>query len=151
MAHVPDPLTPGDGQDALARYKRAWERRDPDAMLELFAAHAEARLDPFEPELKGANAIREHWNEVAAGQAHVEFDAERVWVMERTVLSSWHAAYTRRSSAERVRVRGFMTLELDDDKLVTRLRQWALERVVGTDSSFTPDERFGGAGEDGNG
>ena len=151
MALVPDALTPGDGQDALARYKRAWERRDPDAMLELFVADAEARLDPFEPELKGENAIREHWNEVAAGQANVEFDAERVWVVERTVLSSWHAAYTRRSSAERVRVRGFMTLELDDDGLVMRLRQWALERVVGSDSSVTPEAPIGGAGEDGNG
>jgi len=151
MAHVPDPLTPGDGQDMLARYKRAWERRDPDAMLELFAADAEVRLDPFEPELMGAIAIRAHWNEVAAGQAHVEFDAERVWVVERTVLSSWHAAYTRRSTAERVRARGFMTLELDDEGLVTRLRRWVLERVVGTDSSFTPDAAIGGAGEDGNG
>jgi ketosteroid isomerase-like protein len=147
MSLVPDALTPGDGQDALARYKSAWERRDPDAMLELFAADAEYRPDPFEPALTGANAIRAHWNESAAQQAHVEFDAERVWVAGRTVLSSWHAAYTRRSSSERVRVRGFMTLELDDDGLVSRLRAWALERDVGTDRGFKPDEGPAAAGE----
>ena len=72
--------------------------------------------DPFEPPLVGANAIREYWNEAAATQANVEFDAERVWVGGRTVLASWHGAFTRRATAERVRDRGFMTLELDDER-----------------------------------
>ena len=74
---MPDPLLPGDGQDALARFKRAREKCDPDMMLELFADDAEYRGDPFEPALMGANAIREHWNRVAAEQTHVDFDAER--------------------------------------------------------------------------
>ncbi len=138
-------LTPGDGQDLLASFKRGWERRDPDLILELFDEHAEYRPDPFSEPLSGANAIRELWNGIAADQANVEFDAERVWVSGPTVLASFHAAYTRRTDAQRVRVRGFMTFEVaaapgDDDRpLVERFRQWPIERVVGRDSTFEPE------------
>src|SRR4051794_22934900 len=108
-----NPLTPGDGQDLLERYKVAWERRDPDRAMQLYREDAELRLDPFEEPAQGANAFRAIWNDVAASQANVEFDAERVWTVERTVLASWHAAFTLRASAERVRIRGFTTFELD--------------------------------------
>ena len=129
-------LTPGDGQDLLAAYKRAWEQRDPDAAMELYAEDAEHRDDPFRDPYVGSNAIREMWNDIAANEANVEFDAERVWVSGNTVLSSFHAAYTDRTSGQRVRIRGFMTMELNDERRVTRLREWPVTRVVGTDSTF---------------
>jgi len=135
---VPFTLTPGDGQDLFARYQHAWETRDPDAMLELFSEDAEYRIDPFMQPLVGSNAIRRHWNEVAASQDHIEFDAERVWVSGNTVLGSWHVALTRIVSAERVRVRGFSTMELDDARLIVRMREWPVSRVVGIDSSYKP-------------
>lgn len=129
-------LTPGDGQDLFARLKRAWEEREPDAMLELYAEDAEYRIDPFEEPMTGLVAIREHWNRVAAAQDHVEFDPERVWVSGRTVLGSWHVAFTDRATADRVRVRGFSTMELDDEGSISRMREWPIRRVVGTDSSY---------------
>ena len=129
-------LTPGDAQDLLARYKAGWERRDPDALMELFAEHAEFRSDPFEGDLTGSNAIRAYWNAFAADSTNSEFDAERTWAAGAAVLASFHAAFTRRADGSRVRVRGFMTLELDDDRRVVRFRQWPLERVVGTDATY---------------
>jgi limonene-1,2-epoxide hydrolase len=137
-------LTPGDGQDLLAAFKKGWEQRQPDLIVELFAADADYRRDPFSEPLSGVNGIRALWNEVAAQQANVEFDAERVWVSGQTVLASFHAAYTRRSDAARVRVRGFMTFELGAARggsgrmLVERYRAWPLEREVGRDATFTP-------------
>lgn len=128
-------FTPGDAQDLLQRYKRAWELRSPDMALELYSQDAEMRLDPFEDPAVGLNAIREIWNDVAASQDHVEFDAERTWVVDRTVLTSWHAAFTRRSNSERVRIRGFSTFELDSAGLIQRQKQWALSRMVGQDST----------------
>ena len=132
---MPD-LTPGDGQDLLNAYKRAWERRDVDAAMALYADAAEHRDHPFRDPYVGSNAIRAMWNDIAANERHVEFDAERVWVVGRTVLASWHAAYTDRTNADRIRMRGFMTLELDDARKVTRLREWPLSKVVGKDSTF---------------
>ena len=147
MQSVSTNLTPGDGQDLFARFKRAWEERDPDAMLELFAEDAEYRTDPFLEPLSGAVAIRRHWNAVAADQDHIEFDAERVWVSGRTVLGSWHVALTDRATADRIRVRAFSTMELDDDGRIMRLREWPVRRVVGTDSSLKPQGAATEAGE----
>jgi limonene-1,2-epoxide hydrolase len=140
-------ITHGDAQDLLAAYKRGWERRSPDMILELFASDIDYRSDPFAEPLIGLNAVRALWNDVAATQAHVEFDAERIWVSGATVLASWHAAYTHRTTAERVRMRGFMTLELGDDGRVQRFRQWPLQRLVGTDSTLVDSllDREGGS------
>lgn len=133
------PLTHGDAQDLLAKLQRGWEGRDPDAILALFTDDAEFRHDPFAQPLSGSNPIRAHWNDTVARQVHVEFEAERVWVSGSTVLASWHGAHTRRSTGERIRQRGFMTLELDDGGLIARLRLWPAERVVGTDSTIPPE------------
>lgn len=133
-------LTPGDGQDLLDAYKRAWETRDPELAVELFTPDAEYREDPFAEPMRGSNAIRAYWNEAAVSQIHVEFDAERIWVSGNTVLASWHAAYTFRSTAERVRLRGFMTLELVDGGKVERFREWWHRKVVGTDTTVTREE-----------
>ena len=140
-------LTPGDGQDLFARLKQAREQRDPQAMLELYAAEATYDPDPFASPLEGSNAIREHWNAVAAEQVHVDFDAERVWVVSRTVLASWHAAYTHRATGVRSRVRGFSTLELDDAGSILRMRDWPLTRDVGIDSGYQPPDPSGPAEE----
>ena len=130
----------GDAQDLLERYKRAWEDRDPDAAMELYAAHAEHRDDPFRDPFVGANAIRAMWNSMAANEAHVEFDAENIWVSGATVLASFHAAYTDRTTADRIRIRGFMTLELDTAGKIVRLREWSVSKVVGKDSTLPAAE-----------
>ena len=140
-------LTHGDAQDLLAAFKRGWEARLPDVIVDLFADGAEYYAQPFGEPLIGTNAIRGLWNDIAADQANVEFDAERMWVSGSTVLASWHAAYTRRQSAERIRSHAFMTLELDDQGKIARLREWPIDRVVGHDSSFKIEEgdrRFDG-------
>lgn len=140
---MPHDLTPGDGQDLLARLKEARERRDVDALMDLFAETAEVRLDPFEPPIPDGLALREHWNGVVAEQLDVEFDAERVWVSGHTVLASWHSAWTSRANGSRLRERGFCTLELDPDGQVSRMRAWPIVRVV----SSGADEAVGAPGQ----
>jgi ketosteroid isomerase-like protein len=143
MGDVPRDLMPGDGQDVLARFKAAREQRDVDAMLSIFAEDVEARPDPFEATLLGHVAVRDYWNRVAAEQRDVEFDAERVWVSGRTVLASWHAAWTRIGDGDRLRERGFSVLELDDAGTATRWRSWSVTRIVANDASLTSDSSDG--------
>jgi tryptophan 2,3-dioxygenase len=132
VAHI----SHGAAEDLLAEIKRGWEERQPDVIVELFTDEADYRESPFTQPLAGAIAIRARWNQIAQRQDNVEFDAERIWVSGATVLVSWHAAYTRRRTAERVRVRGFTTLELDDAGKVWRFRQWPVSHVVGRDETF---------------
>lgn len=132
-------LTHGAGQDLLAALKRAWEARDVDALVALFADDADIRPDPFENPIVGDTAIRAYWNDFAARTANTELDAERLWVQDRTVLAAWHGAVTLRRTAERVRHRGFLVLDVDAAGRITRLRGYPGERVVGLDSTFKPE------------
>ena len=125
-----------DGQDLLARLKRAWERRDVDQLVGLFREDAELRPDPFEAPFVGELAIRGFWTGAAAASANVEFDAERGWVAGTTVLASWHGAITERTTGQRTRQRGFLSAELDADGLISRMREWMVVRVIGVDGGF---------------
>ena len=122
------------GGDLLERYGRAWEAFDGDAWVDLFAEHAEYHEDPFEPPLVGHNAIRAYLLEASAAQDQVEFTVERHWVSGPTVLAAWHASLVRRSSGQRVRLAGFMTLEIAADGKVERFREWWHRR----EASITP-------------
>jgi uncharacterized protein (TIGR02246 family) len=132
-------LTHGAGQDLLAAWKRAWEARDADAFVALFTEDADARFDPFSESSVGANAIRASINQLVAGARNTEFDAERIWVTDRSVLASWHGASTDPATAERTRHRGFLAFDLAPDGRIARLRGWPLSRVVGIDSTLRPD------------
>jgi ketosteroid isomerase-like protein len=134
---MPD-LTHGDAQDLVERLKRAWEKRDVDAAVDCFADDAELRPDPFAPAMRDATAIRAWCNAVAAKVVHAEADAERIWLAGDTVLVAFHGAWTTRASADRTRIRGMLTLELDAERRVSRARAWALTKVVGSDSTIEP-------------
>ena len=131
------------GDELLEAYRRAFEARDVDTAVELYAPDAEVRLDPFEEPLRGDLAIRAAWNELAATRANVELDIERFWVSGDVVLASWHGAYTRRDNADRVRLRGFLMLEVGADGRIVRHREWTHARVVGTDRTFRTDAAGG--------
>jgi ketosteroid isomerase-like protein len=131
-------MSHGDAQDLVERLKRAWEKRDVDAFMDCLADAAEVRPDPFAPALSDANAIRAWCNGVAAALVHTEADAERIWLAGDTVLVAFHGAWTTRATADRTRIRGMLTLELDADRRIRRARAWALSRVVGTDSTIGP-------------
>jgi ketosteroid isomerase-like protein len=110
--------------DLLERYGRAWQSFDGDAWTALFTDDIEYHEDPFEPPMVGHNAVRAYLLEAAGQQEQVEFTVERHWVAGPTVLAAWHASYVRRSDQARVRLAGFMTVEIADDGRIARFREW---------------------------
>ncbi len=109
--------------DLLERYGRAWGTFDGDAWVDLFTDDVEYREDPFEPPLVGHNAVRAYLLKAAELQEEVSFTVERHWVVDPTILLAWHAGYIQRSDRARVRLAGFMTLEMRDGR-IARLREW---------------------------
>lgn len=134
-----EPLVPGDGQDLIAALKRAWEARDVDALLALLADDADVRPDPFVAGYTGTLAIRGWLTGLIARTANTELDAERSWVAGRTVLAAWHGALTDRAGARRIRLRGFLALDVDAAGRISRLRAWPLHRDVGVDATIRPE------------
>lgn len=109
--------------ELLERFKTAWETFDGDAWTDLFTNDVEYHADPFEPPLVGSNAVRAYLLAAAGQQEQVAFTVERHWVVDPTVLVAWHAGYVQRSDRTRVRLAGFMTLDLRDGR-IARLREW---------------------------
>jgi len=118
------PLDHAAGADILERYGRAWEAFDGDAWTDLFSDDVEYHEDPFESPLIGSNAVRAYLLAAAERQDQVEFTTERHWVHETTVLAIWHASYVRRTDRARVRLAGFLTMEIRDDGRIARFREW---------------------------
>jgi hypothetical protein len=110
--------------DLLERYGRACETRNGDDWVALFSKHAEYHEDPFEPPLVGHNALRAYLLEAAESTEQSEFTVERHWVVGSTVLAVWHGSFIRRRDRARVRLAGFMTLEVAPDGRIDRFREW---------------------------
>ena len=114
--------------ELLERYGRAWETFDGDAWVSLFTDDIEYHEDPFEPPMVGHNAVRAYLLEAARRQDQVEFTVERHWAVDPTILAAWHASYVDRGDRSRVRLAGFMTLEVRDGR-IARLREWYHRRA----------------------
>lgn len=110
--------------DLLERYGQAWRTFDGDAWTDLFTDDVEYHEEPFEAPMVGHNAVRAYLLEAAEHQSDVDFTVERHWVVAPTVLAAWHASYVRRTDSARVRLAGFMTLEIADDGRISRFREW---------------------------
>lgn len=117
-------LDHAEAGDLLERYRLAWEGFDGDAWVDLFSEDVEYHEDPFEVPLRGHNAVRAYLLEAAASQEQVEVTIERHWVVGPTILAAWHASFIRRTGRARVRIAGFMTLEIGPDDRITRFREW---------------------------
>ena len=107
----------------LDRYGAAWQSFDGDAWVDLVTPDVEYRDDPFGEPMVGHNAIRAYLLEAATRQEAVAFTVERHWYVDPTVLVAWHASYVQRPDRARVRLAGFMTLEMHEGR-IARLREW---------------------------
>lgn len=113
--------------DLLDRLGEAWQTHDGDLLVALLTDDAEYHVSPFQPPLVGHNAARAHLLEAAEAQDQVEVTFERHWASGSTVLAAWHMSYVGRSDRLRVRVAGFVTLEMRADRC-SRLRLWTERR-----------------------
>ena len=108
MRAMPEPLTPGDGQDVLARFKRRREARDPDAHAWRSSPRTPSSAPtrssraltgrPRHPRVTGTTSLPSRPPSSSMPSASGSPAAP--------CSASWHEAYTAAPTAERVRVRG---------------------------------------------
>lgn len=110
--------------DLLERFARARCTWDGNAWVDLFTPDAESHDEPFGDPLVGHNALRANLLAASEFEEQVEFTFERHWVVPPTILAAWHAGYVHRHTRARVRVAGFVTLEIADDGRIRKARFW---------------------------
>lgn len=109
----------------LTLYGEAWKAGDPEAVLELFSAHAEYYETPFEPPMIGHEAIRRYWTEGAQGaQRQVRFEARSIAFDGTTGYAVWRATFERVPSDAVVELDGVLSAQFDARMCCDVFREW---------------------------
>jgi len=109
----------------LDAYGRAWETRDPDAVIKLFTEDATYQETPFSEPMRGRAAIREYWAEkVARSQEQVSFGYEVLALAGDLGLAHWWASFVRIRSRSHVKLDGVFLLTFDSQDRCRALREW---------------------------
>jgi len=109
----------------LDSYGTAWEDRDPEAVIRLFAEDATYQETPFSLPMRGREAIRQYWSRaVLAYQEQARFGYEILAVAETTAIAHWWASFVRISSKTPVSLDGIFLLTFDAAGLCRELREW---------------------------
>jgi ketosteroid isomerase-like protein len=122
-------MTREDLKTWLDAYGRAWERRDAQAVVELFAEEATYQETPFVEPLRGRAAIREYWTDaVVQAQQQIRFGYQILAVTEDSGIAHWWASFVRVSTKAQVKLDGIFLLTFASGNLCRELREWWMKK-----------------------
>lgn len=108
----------------LDGYGRAWENRDPQALVELFAEDGTYQVTPFLEPLRGRQAIFAYWSEVARTEENVRFGCEILAVTPEVGLARWWASFVIVPPRLETKLDGIFLISLDAECRCKSLREW---------------------------
>ena len=109
----------------LEGYRSAWEERDPEAVISLFAEDATYLETPFSQPMRGREAIRQYWSRaVVSYQEQIRFGYEVLAITEVSAIAHWWASFVRISSKTQVNLDGVFLLTFDKVGRCQELREW---------------------------
>ena len=77
----------------LDKYGEAWKNRDPEAATELYSEEGSYQATPFVEPLRGREAIRNYWVEVARTEQDISFWYEILIIGKEFGVTHWKASF----------------------------------------------------------
>lgn len=111
-------------EDWLARYRRAWEERDPAQAGALFTENAVYAETPFNPPMRGRSEIESYWADAVSRQKDVRFSSEVLACNGNQGLCRWHVALTSVPEGSAVELDGIFRCLFADNGLVETFQEW---------------------------
>ena len=108
----------------LDAYGRAWENRDPQAAVKIFAADATYRETPFDETMRGHKAISKYWAEDTRTQEDIKFSCEILTVSEGRGIAHWKVSFARIPSKAQVKLDGIFVAYFNAENLCTVFEEW---------------------------
>ena len=105
-AKRPATLRITDARDFLAKYKQAWEERDPELAASLFTRDARYQVNPFAEPIVGREAIHDYWAGATSDQEDIRFAATNCVHSGYVLAVEWTCNYRDRASDERKELAG---------------------------------------------
>ena len=121
------PLTASDVKHFLAKYKKAWETRNPDLAAGLFTRDAQYQQDPFGEAVVGREAIHDYWAGATGRQEEIHFNVGAFVRSGYLLAAEWTCTYQDRSSGEKMELAGMFLADFYG-KQVRRFREYWLSR-----------------------
>ncbi len=108
----------------LASYGKAWENRDPQAAVKLYAKNATYQDTPFSKPMRGRKALLDYWRGVARTQEDIHVACEIIAICREKCFAHWHASFLRLPMRIRLELDGIFLLTFDVEGRCTTLREW---------------------------
>ncbi|MCL5430221.1 MAG: nuclear transport factor 2 family protein [Candidatus Marsarchaeota archaeon] len=117
----------------MKKYKEAWERRDPEAIVKIFTKNARYydRVILNKP-FVGHTGIRKYWQDKVVGeQENIKFKLLNLYIVKNTALFEWDARFYDKKREFTVHMIGAMILEIKEDKISSLREYWSSEHIEG--------------------
>ena len=108
----------------LSDYGRAWEGRDVDRFVGLFADDVRYFWTPFEEPRRGRDELGRAFAAATARQEAIRFTADVVGVSGSAAVAHWRCTFRRPDSGSEVHLDGMFMMEFDGHGRCAVFREW---------------------------
>lgn len=108
----------------LRRLGQAWERADAEWAASLFDPEVSYQENPFDPPIRGFEAVKRYWLEGLATQREVKFTGEVLAVEGNVGVVHWRVEFTRVPGGQRVRLDGVSVGRFGAEGKPIEWREW---------------------------
>jgi SnoaL-like protein len=108
----------------LDAYGRAWEARDPEAVIALFAEDGTYQETPFVEPMCGRPAIAAYWSRATGPHTNVHFEYEVLALDSNQGIARWCCSFVRVPVKASLKLYGIFVLQFDREGRCQSLREW---------------------------
>ncbi|MCL5101222.1 MAG: nuclear transport factor 2 family protein [Candidatus Parvarchaeota archaeon] len=110
----------------LKKYAEAWMKRDPDAIVRIFAPNAEYKETAFDRPPKGHKGIRKYWVDKVMGQEKdIKFKLLNVYVQGNNVTAEWYAQFYDTINQYHIKMKEVALFKVRNGKIYNYREYWS--------------------------
>jgi len=111
-------------ESLLVEFGKGWEAARPAAMAAVFTPDGAFIPSPFEPAVRGREAIAAYWSDVPRDQAAITFRSGEVFAAGPWFASEFTCTFRRLKTGEWIQVSGAVFCETAGDKISEMRMYW---------------------------
>ncbi|KPJ92937.1 MAG: hypothetical protein AMS18_06330 [Gemmatimonas sp. SG8_17] len=108
----------------IQRFGESWERGAGGEMADLFVEDGVFLPGPFDPPLRGREAIREYWKDIPLEQAEISFRYGEIYLAGPWFATEIRCTFRRRRKGEIVDILGALFCETREGKIAEMRLYW---------------------------
>ena len=117
-------------EEIIEKYKDAWEKQDPDAILEIFTEDAIYHERVLEKPFIGHSEIRRYWKEkVVEGQEDIHFNLLALYIDGDTAIVEWEVNFFDKKEGVKKHMKEIAILEIKNNKIASFREYWTSKQI----------------------